>query len=155
MIELPETLFTDHRLARHVDLLCDSYQQLLGKPLVEPAKAGLESVLAAPFAIISHGEGQDPLFNFANRTALALFEMRWEQLVVTPSRNSAEPVHRRERQQLLDSVAARGYIDNYRGVRISALGKRFMIEQAVVWNLVDGNGVYRGQAATFAHWTHL
>jgi len=156
MIELPAALFTEARYARHAELLCESYLRLLGKPLLEaPAPDCLQGLLDAPFAVLSHGTGTDPLFTFANRTALTLFEMDWELLTATPSRKSAEPVHREERRRLLESVATRGYMDNYRGVRISARGRRFMIEQAVVWNLVDRDGTCHGQGATFGHWTYL
>ena len=30
-----------------------------------------------------------------------------------------------------------------------------MIERATVWNLVDEEGIFRGQAATFAEWKNL
>ena len=52
-------------------------------------------------------------------------------------------------------VSAHGYIDDYVGVRISASGKRFLIEDAIVWNLIDGQGAYHGQAAVFKKWTYL
>jgi hypothetical protein len=48
-----------------------------------------------------------------------------------------------------------GFVDDYAGVRISRTGKRFRIEQAIVWNVVDAEGKDHGQAATFAHWTPL
>ena len=55
----------------------------------------------------------------------------------------------------LARVSRDGYIDDYRGVRISATGKRFMIEEAVVWNLIDAAGGHHGQAATFSRWQLL
>src|SRR3990172_8531438 len=42
-----------------------------------------------------------------------------------------------------------GFIETYRGVRISRSGRRFLIEQATVWNILDANGRSAGQAATF------
>jgi hypothetical protein len=56
---------------------------------------------------------------------------------------------------LLAAVTENGYIDNYEGVRISRTGKRFLIRHAVVWNLWDNNGSYRGQAACFDQWKFL
>ena len=38
-----------------------------------------------------------------------------------------------------DAVYTR-FIDDYTGVRISASGRRFRIDKAVVWNLVDQEG---------------
>jgi hypothetical protein len=72
-----------------------------------------------------------------------------------PSRRTAEPVHRDERAQLMARAARDGYVDDYRGVRISSSGKRFLIEQAIVWNLVDAEGNRVGQAATFSQWKPL
>ena len=56
---------------------------------------------------------------------------------------------------MLERVSRDGFIDDYAGVRISASGKRFRIERAVVWNLVDPAGGHHGQAATFSHWQPL
>ena len=46
-------------------------------------------------------------------------------------------------------------MDDYSGIRISKTGRRFRIEQAIVWNLTDGVGNQLGQAATFDRWTPL
>ena len=81
--------------------------------------------------------------------------MDWETLTALPSRFSAEPLHRGERQQLLEDVRTQGYSDNYRGIRISATGKRFYIESARIWMLLDTKGKTVGQAATFSDWKAL
>ena len=65
----------------------------------------------APFVVASHGTGEDPVFNYANRAALTLFETGWPDFVSTPSRLSAEPIERAQRAQLLASVRRRGFID--------------------------------------------
>jgi hypothetical protein len=54
-----------------------------------------------------------------------------------------------------DLMRRGGYVDDYAGVRISAAGKRFRIEQAIVLNFTDAAGSHRGQAATFSAWTPL
>jgi hypothetical protein len=69
-----------------------------------------------------------------------------------PSRLSAEPLAREERARLLARVAARGYVDDYTGVRISSTGRRFRVRDATVWNLTDEQGYYRGQAACLRRW---
>lgn len=58
-------------------------------------------------------------------------------------------MEREQRAAFLAEVTANGYISNYRGIRISASGRRFYIKDAVVWNIVDETGQYCGQAATF------
>ncbi len=60
-----------------------------------------------------------------------------------------------QRQRLLDDVVRQGFIENYGGVRISATGKRFRIDGATVWNLLDDQGEVVGQAAAFATWSPL
>jgi len=139
----------------HVVLLADSYARLTGHRLVAEADdAGslARRVWEAPFALVSHGTEADPVFNYANLTALGLFEMSWEDFTCMPSRLSAEPENQQARATLLQRVKEHGYIDDYSGVRISATGRRFVIHDAVVWNVVDRQGRYHGQAAMFAHW---
>jgi len=142
----------------HSQILLDSFARLLGRELVSREGAAAEQaerLFRAPFVVVSHGTEADPVLNYGNAAALALWEMTREQLRQTPSRLTAEPVHRDERARLLERTRRDGYVDDYSGVRISASGKRFRIEQAIVWNLVDAAGNHRGQAATFDSWTPL
>lgn len=148
-------------LERHAALLAASYRRWTGQDLVEAASlAGPASELAralfdAPVAIVSHGTEPDPIFNYGNATALRLFEMTWVEFTCLPSRMSAEPVHRDERRRLMDTVTRDGFIADYAGIRISKTGRRFHIERATVWNLMDDSGKYRGQAAMFGDWRPL
>ncbi|MBO7747710.1 MEKHLA domain-containing protein [Paenibacillus sp. MWE-103] len=142
---------------RHARIVLDSYRKLLGKPLLETEGSGsaAEQLFEAPIAVLSHGTEADPVLNYGNRTALGLWEMDWASFTSMPSRLTAEPLVREERQRFMEAVAAKGYIDDYSGVRISGTGRRFRIEQAVVWNLYDESGAYYGQAAAFAGYTRL
>ncbi len=140
-------------------ILCDSFARLLGRPLL-PGLAADDRVLAqqlydAQMVIVSHGTEPDPVFWFANRTAQRLWEVEWSEFIRMPSRRSAEPEEHGEREKLLRRAQEHGYIDDYRGARISASGRRFRIENVVLWNLSDDSGVHVGQAATFARWTFL
>lgn len=148
---------TNAFLADKVALLCSSYRRLTGTDLLvaDPNRSLAEALYQAPFVVLSHGTEHDPVFNYANLSAQSLFKMTWAQITSMPSRLSAEPVSREERARLLLAVAERGFIDDYRGVRVSSSGQRFMIEQATVWNLTDAQGRPAGQAATFAEWTML
>jgi len=135
-----------------------SYAHWTGKHLIEPELPPSERarrLFEAPFAALSHNTAADPILNYANRTGLQLFEPSWAELMQTPSRQTAEPMHREERARLLDAVTKRGFIDDYRGIRISKTGRRFLIERATVWNLLDENGAPYGQAATFSQWHYL
>jgi hypothetical protein len=143
---------------QHVQLLLDSYAHWLGCDLVSrtgsPA-AQAEALFEAPFVVVSHGTQADPILNYGNHMALSLWEMDWATLIQTPSRLTAEPVHRDERALLLERTTRDGYVDDYRGIRVSSTGKRFQIELAIVWNLIGPQGQHLGQAATFSHWTPL
>lgn len=145
-------------LCEHAELLIFSYLRITGRELV--ARKGSREEMArvlyeAPYGVVSHGTGDDPVFNYGNRTALGLFEMSWQDFVVLPSHESAEAVNRAERQRLLDRVSKSSFVDDYRGVRISSTGRRFRIEEATVWNVVDESNVYHGQAAVFFRWLEL
>ena len=145
----------DLALPARIALIADSYRRLLGRPLVAPSADLPEALREHPAVILAHGTEPDPRFFFANRAALERFEATPEQLIGSPSRLSAEAPLREERQALLDRVTRDGFIADYAGVRISARGKRFRIEQAIVWNLIDEAGAVHGQAATFSRWTEL
>ncbi|WP_428623732.1 MEKHLA domain-containing protein [Sedimenticola sp.] len=134
-------------------LLCDSFYRLTGRKLIDaPEESVGEALFFAPFAVVSHDTATDPIFNYANQTALALFEMNWEQFTALPSRHSAEQLQQEARERLLHQVTTQGYIDDYTGIRISRTGKRFFIQRATVWNL-DRQGIACGQAAMFKEWS--
>jgi hypothetical protein len=151
----PQPSAANAYLADHLTLLCRSLRALTGRHLAAPdlsPEAAARWLYQAPFALLSHDTAQDPILTYANRCALDLFELTWKQLVVMPSRLTAEAPDREERARLLARVTAHGYIDDYTGVRVSRTGRRFEIEGATVWNLIDGEGRHQGQAATFAVW---
>ena len=158
MTVFPEPSAANRYLAGHVDLLRRSLRQLAGRDLVPsgltPDQAA-QAVFEAPFVVLSHDATPDPVLTYGNRAALALFELSWAELTRMPSRLTAEAPDRDERARLLACVAAQGWIGDYSGVRISRTGRRFRIEQATVWNLVDAEGRHCGQAATFAEWRHI
>lgn len=137
--------------------MANSYAHWRHEPLVtvtEPQTLA-QALFEAPFAIVSHGTQADPIFNYANRCALDLWELDWPAFTQLPSRLSAEPMHRDERATMLAQLNTQGYVDKYQGIRISSQGRRFYIQQAVIWNVINQNGDRLGQAATFAHWQFL
>ena len=110
-------------------------------------------MFAAPIVVVSHGTEADPIVNYGNQAALDLWEMTWDCLIGMPSRQTAEPVDQEERARMLRLVEQQGYYDRYRGVRVSSTGRRFLVEEAIVWNVIDEQRRRIGQAATFARWT--
>lgn len=148
-------LYRGGQAARRIALIAQSFARLLGRPLVPPGPDTVAALWALPAVVVAHGTEPDPLFFFANAAALARFESGVAAFIGMPSRLSAEAPVRVERQSLLDRVRRDGFIADYAGVRVSASGRRFRIEQAVVWNLIDDAGIMRGQAAMFDRWTEL
>ncbi len=147
-----------HGWIQHSQYIIESYKSLLGYPLIEAHGSETEqakSLFNAPFVVVSHGTQADPLLNYANRVAMQLWKISIPTLLKTPSRMTAEAMHRDERANLLARTTRDGFVDDYRGIRIATDGQRFLIERATVWNLADTSGHYVGQAATFDNWTPL
>lgn len=145
-------------LAGHIALLRRSLRRLAGRDLIgddPPPEEAAERIFRAPFVVLSHDAGDDPVLTYGNLRALELFELPWEELTRMPSRLTAEAPDRDERARLLRQVAEQGFIDDYAGVRVSRSGRRFHIAGATVWNLVEPAGRACGQAATFASWRYL
>lgn len=157
-------LYNRPELVRISQLLCASFAKVMQKPL-----AGIElhnchspelvarRLAAAPVVVVMHGVQDDPIFCYGNLTALKAFEMSWDQLTSLPSRYSAEPGPREQRAVMMARLAGnpQGFVTDYQGIRISAKGNRFRIEDGVIWNVTDEEGRRVGQAATFSSWTAL
>ncbi len=142
----------------HTQRLLNSFYHWFGYYLVperETRALIAEQVFMAPFVVLSHGTEPDPILNYGNQSALQLWEMDWDAFTQMPSRLTAEVDVREERLNLLAKAAQQGYLTDYSGVRISKTGKRFLIEQAIIWKLFDEEGNVYGQAATFKDWKSL
>jgi hypothetical protein len=146
-------------LESHISLLRTSLRHWTGRDLVPPSMNGKEAarfVFNAPFAVVSHDTAKDPLFNYANQTALNLFAMDWEGFTTLPSRLSAEEANQADRERHLAEVSGQGFIDSYSGIRIGRHGRRFFIKDVLIWNLLDvRHGIFLGQAAMFKSWEFL
>lgn len=137
--------------------LLNSYVHWIGTELIQRSDPHGDAcaLFHASFVVVSHGTEADPLLNYANASALQLWKMTPTEFLGTPSRMTAEPVHRTERAELLRRTTEQGFIDDYSGTRTAANGDRFQIHRATVWNLIDDEGAPAGQAATFSAWTPL
>jgi len=109
----------------------------------------------APFVLVSHGIETDPVLNYGNQAALELWQLTWQELTCMPSRLTAEAPSREERARLLERVTSDGYISDYSGIRIAKSGRRFLIQNATVWNLRSESGAHCGQAAMFREWRFI
>jgi hypothetical protein len=155
-----EVIPTEYRefSLRHAQILVSSYKHFTECDLLPMDLSPIdlaERLFEAPFILLSHGTEADPVLNYGNRAALALWEMSWDEFTRLPSRLTAEAPEREERARLLAAVATRGFIEDYSGVRLSRTGRRFKIARATIWNLVLPDGAFYGQAAKFEHWESI
>ena len=139
-------------------LLLDSFRHWTKRELIERHGTPVEQaqqLFTSSFVLVSHGPQEDPILNYGNRSALVLWEMKWDQFITTPSRLTAETINQAERAQMLHRATQQGFIDDYRGIRISKTGRKFLVEHATVWNVVDPQLHKHGQAAMFSTWSFL
>lgn len=139
-------------------VLLESFRRRLGRELIERSGDATEDarrLFEAPYVVVAHGTEADPILNYANRTALDLWETDVATITKMPSRLTAEAPERAERERLLARTSRDGYVDDYRGIRITSTGRRFEIDRAIVWNLDDNAGNRLGQAASFGNWRFL
>lgn len=139
-------------------IITESYRRFFGSRLVEDQSDPnilSEMLYKSPFVILAHSNTEDPIFIYANKTAQDLWGYTWQEFLNLPSRLSAEPDMRAERQQFLDEVAANGFSSNYSGIRVDKNGRRFSIKNTKLWNLYGEDNRKLGQAACFDSWEYL
>lgn len=141
----------------HIQVLMLSFERWTGRTLLN-CTGSAEEIAAilfeADFALVSHGVEADPIFNYGNRKALQLWELSWEDFTSMPSRQSAQEVVQEERNRLLAETSIKGF-SHFSGVRISSSGKLFHIENGTIWNLLDEQNQYCGQAAIYSNYKFL
>lgn len=150
-----ESPWRDDGWAKYSQQLMDSYRHWIGDELVSRAGSVTEQaerLFRAPAIVVSHGTEPDPILCYGNLAALRLWELSLIELLAMPSRLTAEPVERSERQAMLSRGLDHGFIRDYSGIRISSTGRRFLVRQATIWNVLDERGERIGQAATFSDW---
>ena len=72
--------------------------------------------------------------------------MTLDQVIGKPSTMTAQESEQKERNELLNQVNSRGFIENYKGIRVASDGKLFQIKDATIWNIVDKESIKIGQA---------
>ena len=158
MIDLQHTNWTDPEIVQWCQYLLDSYAHWVKQELIERTGTPLEQaerLFNSAFVVASHGTEDDPVLNYGNQAALDLWVMNWQQFTKTPSRLTAEPLNREERARMLEQARTQGYIPDYHGIRITSTGKRFLIEQAIIWNIHKPDTTIIGQGAAFSSWKLL
>jgi len=77
---------------------------------------------------------------------ILLFKMTYQQMIGLPSKVSALSVNQEERSFLLKQVAEHGFIQHYQGNRVASDQSIFHIQDATVWNLMNLDQKFCGQA---------
>ena len=150
--------WVDPQIVQWCQYLLDSYAYWVKQELIHRSGTPLdqaERLFNSAFVVASHGVENDPVLNYGNQVALNLWKMNWKQFTQTPSRLTAEPVNREERARMLEQAKIQGYISDYRGVRSSSTGERFLVDQVIIWNIHKPDGTAVGQGATFSTWKYL
>ena len=106
-------------------------------------------VFEADFYLLSHDESKDSILNYANKKALDLWEMTWQELTKTPAHETTKPDHREQRDEVMRQVNENNFVEGYSGRRVSKSGKEFLIKDGAIWNLFAGDGKPCGRAAWF------
>src|SRR3954463_1601614 len=100
------SIWKSNFVCAHTVTMARSLKHCTGRELLggaaDPA-ALARAVFEAPFVLVSHGTQDDPVLNYGNCPALALWEMSWAELTCTPSRLPAESPNREERARLLEA----------------------------------------------------
>jgi len=139
-------------------LLLQSHQKAFSRSLIAAAQQGhpkrllCQNLFACGFPVLAHGTEQDPKLSYANAAALQLWDSRWDELIGMPSRLTAPNSEQAERSNALGQAKRLDAVQNYRGIRISRKGRRFMINKARIWTLWDAKERVCGQAACFGDW---
>jgi PAS domain S-box-containing protein len=126
------------------------YEAETGEPFPLEARETTDAATrydGAPLGLLAHSAAADPLFTFANDTALRAFGYTREELIGMPSRLSAAAgADLEERNRLFQALETHGHYFPYRGRRRRADGSAFWILDATIWNVTDDDGRRIGQA---------
>lgn len=146
--------FESHALAI---AMARSYRQLTGEDVVEDDSSGDigDALYEADDLLLCHDGAADPLFTYANEAAQQVFELGWNEFIGMPSRLSAAPDAQTDRNELISQATESGFFTGYSGVRVSSSGRKFVIQDAVLWRVSDEAGHVLGLACRVPKWRYV
>ncbi|MBW4635925.1 MAG: MEKHLA domain-containing protein [Iphinoe sp. HA4291-MV1] len=147
-----QLLLQQETVIRHSQRLIQSFHSWTGRSLLDVSGSPEEIAKAlfdAPFVLVSHDVQPDPILNYGNRRALQLWELSWEEFTQMPSRKTAQEVVQEERDRLLAQIVRKGF-SHFSGIRITSTGKRFDIQDGILWNIIGEKNQLFGQAAIYS-----
>ena len=78
-----DAIWKNAPVVAQTQIIARSLRHWTGRELLPghfPAAEFAEKIFHAPFVLVSHGTEADPILNFGNAAALALWEMSWDEL---------------------------------------------------------------------------
>jgi hypothetical protein len=131
----------------------ESLQKLTGVSLLDRME-GVETISQVHsnerYSVLSHDIEDDPVYCYFNAGSMASFEYPPHEVYELPSRYSAPdgPV-RSDRQALMKTVVNEGVWTFPTAIRITKSGRQFQLQDVILWNVYDNDGVRVGQTALF------
>ena len=137
------------------------HRPLLTAPAPTTSNSNAESTALyhAPFLVLFHN--QHRIFTYANKLALETFDYPASSFIGLPSHlcldSSQKDLNNQTklREKYLKTSLEKGYAEDIHGIRVSATGRRFMISDTCVWNVLDEEGNVVGQAAKVPKWSFV
>lgn len=136
----------------HMNLMRNNLVRAGGVDIFNFSKAGVEAaerMFHAPFALFSYGNEEEPIYNYANLTALKLFDISWEDLTQTRIQDSFEAEEWKKHLGIMNQVQEKGALPNYCSSRKIKTGKSFHFKKGIIWSLKDEYLTHTGQAVVF------
>lgn len=134
----------------------DSLQKFTGKSLYEEmegsnARTPSDVHTDERYAVLSHGNQADPIYNYFNKGAFLAFEFPEETVYQMQSRYSApDGKVRSERDGLIQTIVEQdGLKILTNAIRRKGNGELFLIPNVILWNVYDDEGNRVGQTAIF------
>lgn len=162
--------FLNPALVRQSNLILTSFEATFRRPLIEISTSFTPETQAqvlfhCKIPVLSHDRitlddgTQTNVYNYANESALHLFNRTWEQQTKLPSSASAQltSAEQEERNALLAKCLAQGSAI-FSGVRVRQGSGQVVVKEGLLWNIMDWQtGLYCGQAAALldAHVANL
>ena len=127
--------------------LFDRINGILGKGAISTAQQIHES---DRFAVLSHGNQSDPIYNYVNAAGFRVFRWPEEVYYQLPSRKSApEGAARNERAKVVDNTVAGDITNIAEAVRVRYPNAKVTLRDAILWNVYDDDGYRVGQTVLF------
>lgn len=102
------------------------------------------------YAVLSHGNQTDPIYNYFNKGALLTFQWPESEIYALPSRYSApDGFVRADRAKMMQTVVEQHVRIIPIAIRQTKAGECFQLTNVTLWNVYDDNGVRVGQTAIF------